>query len=107
MTLLPSIIHQSTSSCRSSCRESLGKDPNASNATCSYVLRSDPLVALAVHVDGLEDRGSNFKKARLLAGSFFLLFCRLWPSGPSKYLLARPAEPRDGRGVPALKRADG
>lgn len=55
-----------------------------------------PWSLLAVRVGGLEDRGSNFKKARLLADSFFILFCRLWPL---EYLLAYPAEPRDRRGV--------
>lgn len=55
-----------------------------------------PLSLLGVHVNGLEDRGLKSQKARLLADSFFLLFCRLWPS---RYLLAHPAEPRDGRGV--------
>lgn len=54
------------------------------------------LSLLAVHVGGVEDRGSNFEKDRLLAGSFFLLFCQLWVS---KYLLARPAERRDRLGV--------
>jgi hypothetical protein len=55
-----------------------------------------PLSLLAVHVDRLEDRGSSLKKPDywLTAFSYFCV-----ASGPSRYLLAHPAEPRDGRGV--------
>lgn len=61
---------------------------------------------LAVRVGGLEDLSPDFNKARLLAGSFFLLFS-VACGPPGKLLTRTPGRATRRARRPALKRADG